>query len=96
MPPVPMVTNVVLAWASRAEAPVMATARLRTAASKCLCMSLSPFCRHFLVNYMKKGFKAREVFMVSGILEVYIFVKRAVSFREGNRFRDMGQWFREN
>ena len=45
---------------------------------------------------MKKGFKEREVFMVSGILEVYIFVKRAVSFRDGNRFRDMGQWFREN
>ena len=34
--------------------------------------------------------------MVSGILEVYIFVKRAVSFRDGNRFGDMGQWFREN
>ena len=45
---------------------------------------------------MKKGFKAREVFMVSGILEVYIFVKRAVSFRDGNRFGDMGLWFREN
>ena len=37
---------------------------------------------------MKKGFKAREVFMVSGILEVYIFVKCAVSFRDGNRFGD--------
>lgn len=34
--------------------------------------------------------------MVSGILEVYIFVKRTVSFRDGNRFGDMGQWFREN
>lgn len=45
---------------------------------------------------MKKDFKAREVFMVSGILEVYIFVKRAVSFRDGYRFGDMGQWFREN
>lgn len=27
---------------------------------------------------MKKGSKAREVFMVSGILGVYIFVKGAV------------------
>lgn len=26
--------------------------------------------------------------MVSGILEVYIFVKRAVSFRDGYRFGD--------
>ena len=45
---------------------------------------------------MKKGFKAKGGFHGFRYIEVYIFVKCAVSFQDGNRFGDMGQWFREN